>query len=248
MLKYWNKFKIILTVFLCIVFLYSSIKLVDYINEWYSNKKTNKKISEVYHQLDTTRTVDTSAPKQHTDRYSKLLDINKDIVGWIKIPGTKIDYPVVQADNNQFYLNHNINKEVSSHGSIFMDYRSLYDEKLNMVIYGHNMKDGSMFAGLSQYKKADFYKNNPYIEYDSLGEVMKWQIFSVYIYNTDNENFKVYFKDSKEHSQYLDEIINQSIYDTGIVVTKDDKILTLMTCSYERNDSRLIIYAKRVTS
>ena len=248
MLKYRNKFKIVCTVFLVIVLLYSSIKLGIYINEWYSNKKANEKLSEGYHQLDITRTNDTNTSKQQIDRFRDLLSINQDIVGWIKIPGTKIDYPVVQADNNQFYLNHNINKERSSYGSIFMDYRSLRDGELNTVIYGHNMKDGSMFSGLSQYKKAEFYKSNPYIEYDSLGEVMKWKIFSVYIYNPDNKNFEVYFKDSEKYDQYLDEIINKSIYDTGIVVTKEDKILTLMTCSYERNNARLVIHAKKVAS
>jgi sortase B len=246
MLNHNNKFRAILILFLWTVLLYSTAKIGIYINEWYSNKKINGRLSEIYHQSDITKIADTNTPNQNTDRFKELLDINKDVVGWIKIPGTKIDYPVVQGDNNQFYLNHDINKEISSHGSIFMDYRSSHDEELNTVIYGHNMKDGSMFAGLSQYKKADFYEKNPYIEYDSLGQSMKWQIFSVYIYQLNDDYFKVYFNDSKEYYQYLDEIIFKSIYDTGVVVTQEDKILTLMTCSYETNDSRIVIHAKRV--
>ena len=246
MFNHNNKFRVILILFFWSVLLYSTVNIGIYINEWYSNKKVSGRLSEIYHQSDITKIVDINTPKQNTERFKELLDINKDVVGWIKIPGTKIDYPVVQADNNQFYLNHNINKEISSHGSIFMDYRSSQDEELNTVIYGHNMKDGSMFAGLSQYKKADFYENNPYIEYDSLGQSMKWQIFSIYIYQPNDDYFKVYFNDSKEYTKYLDEINLKSIYNTGVVVTEEDKILTLMTCSYESNDSRLVIHAKRV--
>lgn len=244
MVNYTNKFRTILIFFLLAILLYSTIKIGFYINKWEYNQKMSGRLSEIYNQSDIKRSVDTNTTNQNTDRFKELLDINKDIVGWIKIPGTKIDYPVVQADNNQFYLNHDINKEVSSHGSIFMDYRNSHDEELNTVIYGHNMKDGSMFAGLSQYKKSDFYEKNPYIEYDSLGQSMKWQIFSVYIYEPNDDYFKVYFNDSKEYAEYLDKIILKSIYNTGVDVRSEDKILTLMTCSYESKDLRLVIHAK----
>lgn len=246
MIRYYKKLKIFLNISLFIILFYSSLRIGIYINEWYSNKKVNEKLSESYHKLDIRIPDNTNMLKLHEERFKGLLEINKDVVGWIKITGTKIDYPVLQSDDNEFYLKHNINKEVTSHGSIFIDYRNSHNEEANTVVYGHSMKDGSMFGELYQYKNVEFYKNHPYIEYDSLKQPMKWEIFSVYIYQPDKDYIIYSYNNDSEYVKYLEEISSKSIHGTDVVVTKDDKILTLVTCSYESSDSRLVIHAKRI--
>ena len=234
-MKHWNKIRVVLIVLLSAVLIYSGVKIGIYLYDGYSNKDLNDGLRKEYHQ------------SQHTDRFKSLLDMNEDVVGWIKIPGTNIDYPVVQADNNQFYLNHNLKKEMSTRGSIFMDYRNSKDElDYNTVLYGHHMKDGSMFTDLFAYKKPSFYTDHAYIEYDIPEQPMRWQIFSVYVYQPSNDCLQLSFNNDMEYAQYLDMVRGRSIYETGVKVTNDDKILTLVTCSYEFKNARLVIHAKRV--
>ena len=241
MLKQWKKIKILLIIMLSAIFLYSSINIGRYLYDGYVNKKLNENLSEAYHS--------DGNMADGTDRYKDLLLINEDVVGWIEIPDTQIDYPVVQTDNNQFYLTHNIKNERSSHGSIFMDYRNYNDDRdYNTVLYGHNMKDDSMFGDLSAYKDRAFYDGHAYIEYGSLAGTSKWEIFSVYICGLGDSDIRITFHDGDEYVVYLDAIIDRSIYETNIEVTKDDRILTLVTCSYEYDDARLVIHAKKVDS
>jgi sortase B len=240
MLRHWKKSEIILLVLLSAVLIYSGVSIGRYFYDGYSSRALNEEFRKEYYQL---RHADSGDP---VDPFESLLERNKDVVGWIKIPGTEIDYPVVQAEDNEFYLKRNLKKESSSRGSIFMDYRNSNDEMdYNTILYGHNMKDGGMFAGLSAYKDRSFYVDHAFIEYDSPQKPMKWQIFSVYITEPKDDLLKVFYDNDVEYAQYLDMIISKSIYETGVKVTKDDRILTLVTCSYEYENARLVIHAKR---
>jgi sortase B len=238
MMKHREKIKVILIILLSAVLIYSGVNIGSYLYDGYSSRALNEGLRKEYHQL---RCADPADP------FKSLLEMNKDVVGWIKIPGTEIDYPVVQTEDNEFYLKHNLKKERSSRGSIFMDYRNSNDEKdHNTIIYGHNMKDGCMFAGLSIYKDRSFYADHAFIEYDSLQQTMRWQIFSVYLTEPNSDLLQVSFINDVEYAQYLDMIKSRSKYETDVKVTKDDKILTLVTCSYEFKNARLVIHAKRV--
>jgi sortase B len=243
MLRHWKKSEIILFVLLSAVLIYSGVSIGRYLIDGYSSRALNEELRKEYHRL---RHADSDDP---VDPFESLLERNKDVVGWIKIPGTEIDYPVMQAEDNEFYLNHNLKKKRSSRGSIFMDYRNSNDvTDYNTIIYGHNMKDRSMFAGLSAYKDRSFYEGHAFIEYDSLQKPMKWQIFSVYINEPRDDFSQIFFDNDVEYAQFLDMITNRSIYETGVKVTKDDRILTLVTCSYEYENARLVIHAKMVRS
>ncbi|MDI6617257.1 MAG: class B sortase [Clostridiales bacterium] len=252
MFKKRNRIRKVLIVILSAILLYSGINIGIYLYDGYSNTVLNKNLSEEYHKFGDAGSIDkmdSSDPNlhgQYAGRFESLLDINKDVVGWIKIAGTKIDYPVVQADNNRFYLNHNVERKKSSHGAIFMDYRNTGDRDFNTVIYGHSLKDGTMFGSLLNYKDPAFCLKHKTIEYDSLEQSMKWRIFSVYIFHQGSDFIQVYFDSDEEYARYLNIISRNSIYETGIEVTKGDKILTLVTCSYEFNDARLVICAKRI--
>lgn len=181
------------------------------------------------------------------EKYVDPLQMNNDLVGWVRIPGTAIDYPVVKTDNNDFYLNHNIHKQPARAGTIFMDFRNSGTAKEpHTILYGHNMKDGSMFRDLMKYKEKDFFNKNSIIEFDTLYEKMKWEIFSVYVTATDFNYIQTYFPTRNDFGIFLNSIKERSLFKRDIVVAVEDKILTLSTCSYEFTDARFVVHAKRI--
>lgn len=198
----------------------------------------------------------TSVPAEYQEYYNR----NNDFVGWIKIDGTEIDYPVVQADDNDYYLNHNFDKKKESRGTIFMDYTS--DSNLgymNTVIHGHNWLDDTVFSELPQYSDIDYYREHPVIEYNTRTEMHKWKIFAVFITtaSADEDNgyvFNYVYPDMGgiNFDGYMAEINKRTLYYTGVDVNENDKILTLSTCTREvdtrsyRADCRIVILARMV--
>jgi sortase B len=185
--------------------------------------------------------------RQVLPKFKPLLEINKEVVGWINIPDTHIDYPVLQAGDNEYYLNHDINGNKSLFGSIFMDFRNnINGSDSNIILYGHNMKNGSMFHDLVYYKDQQFFEKHPIIFFDTLYEEEKWEIFSVYVTNVKFNYLITNFKTVEEQQKYLNIIKDKSLFKKDITLTKDDKILTLSTCSYEFKNARLVVQAKLV--
>ncbi|MDD2219171.1 MAG: class B sortase [Desulfoplanes sp.] len=181
------------------------------------------------------------------ERFQPLLLINEEVTGWISIDNTEIDYPVVKTSDNEFYLDHNFRKEKSGAGTIFMDYRNGGDPgDQNTILYGHNRKDGSMFNGLTKYKRQEYYRDHPVLEFSDLKEDQEWRIFSVYITDTDFNYIQTDFADEDDFQRFLEEISSKSMYDTGTDVSRKDQILTLSTCTYEFADARLVVHAKRI--
>lgn len=179
---------------------------------------------------------------------ASLIDINSDVVGWLKVNNTNIDYPVVQAKNNDYYLKHNLYNEQDKNGWIFMDYRnSLYNMDDNTIIYGHNMYySGVMFGTLSRAYKKDWYSNpeNQVISFDTMYESMQYQIVSIYKVSKTTDYLKTYFADEEEYNKYVQMILGRSIHDFEIDVQYGDKILTLSTCTGE--NERLVVHAKKI--
>lgn len=248
--------KRVVLIFLIAIFLYSGFQLAQYLYDGYTNSKLNDRMRQQYEVFQKTQELNEEAQAELTEeqkkqlyqqRFTQLREINSDIVGWIRIENSGIDYPVVQSNDNDFYLNHNVEKQASARGSIFMDYRNDHVNKdIHTVIYGHHMKDGSMFGELSKYKDADYYHTHNSITFESLEEETKWEVFSVYIYSPNDQFFEYEFADEQQYATYLDKIIEKSMYSTGVEVTTDDQLLTLVTCTYEVSDARFIIHAKRV--
>ncbi len=177
---------------------------------------------------------------------------NQQTIGYIRLKGTQIDYPVVQAENNKYYLNHDFYGKTTSYGSI---YASCVDDfqplDRNTLLYGHNMYDGSRFAVLMNYKNLDYYREHPVIEFDTLFEKHKWKIAAVYVTNGSVDSDNGYFFDFTFDNcsdtcfdQYIEELSKRSLYDTGIDIQRSDTILTLCTCSYEFDDARLVVVAR----
>ena len=242
---------------LVVVFLYSGYQLALYLYDGYTSNQLNDRMRQQFEATQLTPLENSGneqgeltaeqVKQQRQARFHQLHEVNPDIVGWLNIENTSIDYPVLQSEDNDYYLNHNVDKQASRRGSIFMDYRNTrIRDDIHTVIYGHHMKDGSMFGELSKYKDAAYYRNHPTITFEGIEEATAWDIFSVYIYSPDDQFFEYEFSDQQHYEAYLQKIIEKSHYATGVSVTSDDHLLTLVTCTYEVSDARFIIHAKRV--
>jgi sortase B len=253
-----------------VVFLFSTYKIVAYFNASGENKKTYAEIRKLYVGVpsvvyQTYQTpVETSSPKpliwvnyphnsqvltekKPNPKFNKLLKQNEEIVGWIKINSTNIDYPVTQASDNLFYLDNDVNKLKNPAGSIFMDYRNLADgDNRNIILYGHDMRTGAMFANLLGYQSKWNFDNKSIIEFDTLYADEKWQIFSAYTTDSHFDYIKTDFRTNEEYLAFLKTIQAKSIHSTSIVLTEADTILTLSTCSAASNDARFVVHAKLI--
>ncbi|HIT67431.1 MAG TPA: class B sortase [Candidatus Merdisoma merdipullorum] len=177
---------------------------------------------------------------------SELQAQNPDTVGWIEIPGTGISYPLMQADDNAYYLNHTFSGKVNSAGSIFMEQLNSSDfTDLHTIIYGHNMKNGSMFAGLKNYSSPSYLVSHPTVYLDLADGTHAYQIFSVYEAAADSDSYTIGFAPDEQYEEYLRTIKGRSEYDTGVDVTKDDFIITLSTCTRSGED-RYLVHAKKL--
>ena len=180
-------------------------------------------------------------------RYLSLLEINQDVVGWISVPNTVIDYPVVQAEDNDYYLRRDIHGKRANAGTIYMDYRSDAQSKdNNTILYGHHMRNGSMFKDLVKYKQEEFFLQNDDIRFDTLFDEIKWEVFSVYITEADFPYTQTTFASDEDYLDFLDKIKGKSMFEKEMTLSKEDQILTLSTCTYEYDDARFVVHARRV--
>lgn len=173
---------------------------------------------------------------------------NKDVIGYISIPKTNIEYPILIGSDNEYYLQHNIEKEKDVQGSIMADHvykdTKIRDEFLrHTMVYGHSMRNKTMFSSICKYKEEEFFKSHPYIYFNNLKVMGKWKVFSVYVVDADKETIQREFPDDKEYKEYLDKIKKRSMYDVDVKLDAKSKVLTLCTCSYETDNSRAIVHA-----
>lgn len=184
------------------------------------------------------------------DKYRPLQEQNSDMVGWIFIEGTKINYPVMQTpDNPDYYLKRSFEKAWSDYGVPYVDEACTVGTSNNLVIYGHNMKNGSMFNGLVQYKSKEFFEEHPVICFDTVDEPGQYQVIAAFRYNTNNETFK-YNKHSDmneaEFAEYVANCKSRSIYDTSVSAEYGDMLITLSTCEYTYTNGRFVVVAKKI--
>ena len=172
---------------------------------------------------------------------------NADYRGWIKVENTNIDYPILQGNDNEYYLDKDINKEYLASGSIFMNYLNNGFNDENTVLFGHNMRNGTMFGQLKKYKESDFFYGNNDIDIElSNGDNLKYKVFSVYITNVEDNYIKTKFDNKDEYKDFLERIKNKSIYKSEVDLNEDDKIITLSSCSYEFDDARIVVHGKLI--
>lgn len=187
------------------------------------------------------------------DKFARLYAENNDLVGWLSIEGMKIDYPVMQNEDDEYYLHRDYYGKDSKYGCLYVREQADLDDGTNFVIYGHNMKDGSMFGDLDLYLDESFYKEHPVISFDTLYEERAYEIVAVFrsqVYSEDDDVFKYYHfyeADTREEfADFYDNIKALSLYDTGVDAEFGDTFLTLSTCAYHVKDGRFVVVAKRV--
>lgn len=177
--------------------------------------------------------------------FSALREVNGDVLGWILIPGTRISYPLVQGTDNQYYLTHTWKKWNSVVGAVFLEYSNSRDlSDFNTIIYGHRMNDGSMFAGLKYYKQKNYYKSHPSVYITDDSGARKYDIFAVYEVSTQGDTYRIGQQSGSTKQAYIDYCLTQSLYDTGVVPTVNDKIVTLSTCTGNGHATRWVVQAR----
>lgn len=186
-------------------------------------------------------------------KYMELHEDNNDLAGWLSIEGMRIDYPVMQCEDDEYYLHHDFYGEDSKYGCLYVRAQADLEAGTNFVIYGHNMKDGAMFGDLDLYLKESFYKEHAIISFDTLYEERSYEIVAVFrskVYNADEDAFKYYqfyqADTEEEFEDFYSHIKELSLYDTGVEAQFGDTFLTLSTCAYHVKDGRLAVVAKRI--
>ena len=225
----------------------------------YYDYMAEKEVNDVYEMVDVINDVNVEATEEQkedapeqkkviealTEDFDKLLSINSDTVGWIKVNNTNVNYPVVHTTDNEYYLNYNFYKRKNYNGWVFMDYRNSIEElNDNTIIYGHN---GTMFGSLKNTLKERWYKNtnNQIITFDTLYAQLRFQIFAIYVTTPDFDYIINNYKFPQNYTNFLAEVKSRSIYDFGVDVSNEDKILTLSTCA-ENGEKRIVIHAKLI--
>ncbi|MBC1819157.1 class B sortase [Listeria welshimeri] len=234
-----------LTVVVLGVFLFSGWKIGTELYENNHNRTILDDAKAVYTKEVTT----THVNGEVRNELKSLQKLNIDMAGWLTIADTEIDYPILQSTDNDYYLHHNYKNEKARAGSIFKDYRNTNEflDK-NTIIYGHNMKDGSMFADLRKYLDKDFFKAHPTFSYESGLTNYKVEIFSVYETTTDFYYIETDFPGKQDFADYLEKVQQQSIYKSNVKVSSKDRIITLSTCDTEKDyeKGRMVIQGKLV--
>lgn len=187
---------------------------------------------------------------EQNSNYSKVFDKNSDMVAWIKIEDTNINYPVMQTkDRPNYYLRRNFNKEYSYFGTPYLQENCTIEESNNIIIYGHHIKNSQMFGSLIQYQDFDFYNNHKSIDFITKDKINKYEI--IYVFKTSAvDGFKyntfINFKEENEFDEFNKECKKISLFETGVSSNYGDTFLTLSTCEYSQKNGRFVVVAKKI--
>ena len=187
--------------------------------------------------------------------YQKFFDANEDMIGWLHIPETEIDYPVMQTmDDEEYYLRRNFFKENDRNGTLILDTDSdISKTSNNLIIHGHNMKSGAMFAALKDFEDAEYTKEHSRILFYTEDEKREYEVIAVFrsrVYTVEDKVFKYYqffeARNQEEFDNFYNNIKKLSEFDTGVTAEFGDEFITLSTCEYHTKNGRLVVVGKRI--
>ena len=257
----------ILTIIALLVFLVcGGILLYEFVLQPMQTDQSNEKLQGLYYHEASSRETEEGEPAVSSEpekdengillKFEDVRKINPDVVGWINIPNTIIDLPVVQSseEDPEYYLNRDYEHNVTKSGSIFLDSRDSLEEPAskNLILYGHSLNSGRMFTDLLKYKQLDFYKNAPVFTFDTVYEESQWKIISVFITNTLESHGEVFdylrvnFSSDEDYLNFVYQTRIRSLYNTGVSFNANDQIVMLSTCSYEYDNWREVVVARKV--
>lgn len=256
----------LLTLFI-IIFTFSTYKIIKWFVDSYNTKKLTQDINETTEVIESEgneeNVININPPENEKDDYwdfikqpyvsvdfNSLKERNSDTVAWIKVNNSNINYPVVQSTNNEYYLNRAFDQSYSGGGWIYMDYRNnptSFDT--NTIIYGHSMKDKSMFGSLLQARYDYWYtnKDNQVIKLSTPQENTLWRMFSTYTIPAESYYIQNSFNTNEEIESFFNTLKERSVYDFDVDLISSDKILTLSTCNSATTDERLVVHAKLIS-
>lgn len=226
------------------ILIFSGIKIY----KWYKENNNNNKIIEKVSEAVIIKDDEPEENNKYVIDFEALKKQNSETVAWLKVNNTKIEYPVVKNKNNDYYLTHSFDKSENSAGWIFADYKNKFDGKdKNIVVYGHNRRDGSMFGSLKNILSSKWYNNeeNKNVIFNINGQNYTYRVFSVYQIEKEDYYIKTNFSSNNEYEKFLNTIKKRSVNDFKEDVSKDDTILTLSTCA-NNNMYRVVLHAKRI--
>lgn len=231
--------KVILLALCLSIFIFFAYKIYCYLKEEIDNKKLNNDLIDKAVIKTSDNQKENQEEKLPNIDFSILKQENKDIVGWIYSEDTPINYPIVQSKNNEYYLHRLINGKYNSSGSIFMDYRNNTNltSNNNTIIYGHNMKNNTMFGSLLKYKDQEYYDKHQIMYLFTPEKKYIIKIFTSYTTSDDSDIYNL----SRISQSKIEELIKKSDFKSDIIVSKEDKIITLSTCSYDYDEARYIV-------
>ena len=222
----------------------SAYRLWTIFHEYHEGEKQYEQTAKDYVlQKDPDNTMAENGPQECpiSVDFEGLLAENSDVVGWIYSEETQINYPVLRGESNETYIHHMINGAYNSSGSIFMDFRCSPDlSDFNTIIYGHHMKNGSMFASLHQYINQDFYDNHKYLWYLTPDHIYRLDVIAGYVGDAEAEVYSI-FTDMDQLRSYLTFAQSKSTFDPDHVPDDINGIVALSTCSYEYDDARYVL-------
>lgn len=216
----------------------------------YLYNKNNNILNDIV--IDTTKIANNKTERML--QVEELKKENEDVVGWLQIEDSNINFPVLQGSDNEYYITHNYKKEKSKDGAIFLDKDYNWDiPSSNLLIYGHNNKNGNMFQELLNYKEESYYLKHPIIKFTTINEDSNYEIISVFLsrvyYKNEKDVFRYYYfinaNNEEEYNNYVSESKKASLYDTGKTAKYGDQLLTLSTCEYSQEDGRFVVIARR---
>lgn len=242
----------IIQLFLIIIFIVGLIYMVVYFYRNYQDKLKNQAI---LNEIPISEEEITPSKTERILQLEELKKENQDIIGWLEIEGTNINYPVMQTTDNEYYMTHDYLKEYSKNGSIYLDKDYNWNiPSSNLLMYGHNNKNGTMFQDLLKYKEESFYKEHKLIKFTTLEEDVNYEIVAVFnsrvYYKNEKDVFRYYYfinaENKEEFDYYIKESKKASLYDTGVTAEYGEQLLTLSTCAYHTQDGRFVVVAKKI--
>ena len=255
-----KKLRIVITVLAVIVFCGAGYQLISILKEYKQGEDLYDNLTNSFTSVNVARDNEEDQGEDYSDGnimpYNKvdvdfdgLKKANSDVVGWIQFEHVDISYPIVKGSDNSYYLTHTVTKTENKAGAIFMDHNNASDfSDMNTIIYGHNMKNGSMFGLMGQYKNAEFYLGRECFWIYTPDADYRYMIFSCYEPKADDANVYTFWSEPcEDYGKYLENAKNASKYHTEVsALSQDDKIVTLSTCTSRGSDYRFVVQGRLI--